>query len=78
MFRFFENRLDFYPAAEPALPPRRLVPFVWACTQGMRGLIALLTVLAALRAASDALLFALLARRWPSAFRCSCAGTFTA
>ena len=41
MFRFFENRLDFYPAGEPALPPRRLVPFVWACTQGMRGLIAL-------------------------------------
>ena len=62
MFRFFENRLDFYPAAEPALPPRRLVPFVWACTQGMRGLIALLTVLAALRAAFDALLFALLGR----------------
>ena len=62
MFRFFENRLDFYPAGEPALPPRRLVPFVWACTQGMRGLIALLTVLAALRAAFDALLFALLGR----------------
>ena len=62
MFRFFENRLDFYPAGEPDLPPRRLVPFVWACTQGMRGLIALLTVLAALRAAFDALLFALLGR----------------
>jgi len=62
MFRFFENRLDFYPAGDPALPPRRLVPFVWACTQGMRGLIALLTVLAALRAAFDALLFALLGR----------------
>ena len=40
-----------YPAAEPALPPRRLVPFVWACTQGMRGLIALLTAHRALEEA---------------------------
>ncbi|RYY81582.1 MAG: ABC transporter ATP-binding protein, partial [Comamonadaceae bacterium] len=28
-----------YPVAEPALPPKRFVAFVWACTQGLRGYI---------------------------------------
>ena len=44
MFRFFENRLPPYPAAEPQLPPTGFTAFLWSCTHGMRGWILLLTL----------------------------------
>ena len=60
MFRLFENRINPYPEAEPSLPPRRFLAFIWACTEGMRGGVAALAALAAGRAAYDAALFAML------------------
>ncbi len=62
MFPFFEKLLHPYPEAEPALPPKGFFAFVWACTRGLRGYIALLAVLSAAIAAYEAWLFALLGR----------------
>ncbi|MBG9386521.1 ABC transporter ATP-binding protein [Caenimonas aquaedulcis] len=60
MFPFFEKLLHPYPDAEPALPPKGFLPFVWACTYGIRGYIAALAVLSAGISAYEAWLFALL------------------
>ena len=62
LFRFFENRIAPYPGAEPEPPPQGFFAFVWRCTQGMRGWIALLTCTSALLAVYEALLFAILGR----------------
>ncbi|MBB3175804.1 ABC transporter ATP-binding protein [Variovorax sp. Sphag1AA] len=62
MFRFFEKRLDAYPPAEPGLPPNGFLAFVWSCTQGLRGSIALMALLTAAMSAFEALLFAILGR----------------
>jgi ATP-binding cassette subfamily B multidrug efflux pump len=60
LFRLFEKLLHPYPEAEPALPPKGFVAFVWACTRGLRGYIVLLALLSAGIAAYEAWLFALL------------------
>lgn len=62
MFRFFEKLLHPYPPAEPALPPHGLAPFLWACTQGLRGKIAAMALLTAAMSAFEALLFAMMGR----------------
>ena len=62
MFPFFEKLLHPYPEAEPQLPPKGFFAFVWACTRGLRGYIALLGLLSAGTAAYEAWLFALLGR----------------
>jgi ATP-binding cassette subfamily B multidrug efflux pump len=62
VFRFFEKLLPPYPAAEPAVPPTRFIPFLWACTQGTRGLIAAMGLLTAVISAFEAWLFAMLGR----------------
>ncbi|MGJ7509051.1 ABC transporter ATP-binding protein [Variovorax sp. GT1P44] len=62
MFRFFEKLLHPYPPAEPVLPPHGLVPFLWACTHGLRGKIATMAVLTAVMSAFEALLFAMMGR----------------
>ena len=62
MFAFFERLLDPYPRAEPTPPPTGFMAFIWACTQGVRGKIALMAVLTAAMAAFEALLFAMLGR----------------
>ncbi|MES1265651.1 MAG: multidrug ABC transporter ATP-binding protein, partial [Variovorax sp.] len=62
MFRFFEKLLPAYPATEPELPPRGLLAFLWACTQGLRGKIAAMALLTAAMSAFEALLFAMLGR----------------
>ncbi len=62
MFRIFERLLHPYPEAEPALPPQGFFEFVWACTRGLRGYIAGLSLLSASIAAYEAWLFALLGR----------------
>ena len=60
MFKYFEDRLPPYPSADPHLPPKAFMAFVWDCTRGMRGWIALLTGTSALLALYEALLFALM------------------
>ena len=62
LFPFFEKLLPPYPEAEPSLPPKGFFAFVWACTRGLRGYIALLALLSAAIAAYEAWLFALLGR----------------
>jgi len=62
LFRYFEKLLPAYPVAEPGLPPRGLLPFLWACTQGLRGKIAAMALLTAAMSAFEALLFAMLGR----------------
>jgi len=60
IFRFFENRVSPYPLSEPQIPPRGFWAFLWLCTGGMRGWIALLTVTSALLALYEAMLFAMM------------------
>ena len=62
MFRFFERLLHPYPAAEPDLPPRGFLAFLWACTAGLRGAILAMALLTAAMSAFEALLFAMLGR----------------
>ncbi len=60
MFGFFEKRVPPYPAVEPKVPPKDFFAFIWACTQGMRGWILLLTCTSALLSVYEALLFAIM------------------
>jgi ATP-binding cassette subfamily B multidrug efflux pump len=62
LFRFFEKRLDAFPPSDPPRPPDGLIAFVWACTGGLRGIIAVMALLTAAMAVFEALLFALLGR----------------
>ncbi|HYF42296.1 MAG TPA: ABC transporter ATP-binding protein, partial [Ramlibacter sp.] len=62
MFRRFERLVHPYPEAEPTLPPKGFVPFVWACTHGLRGYIAWLALLSAAVSAYEAGLFWALGR----------------
>ncbi|TFZ03118.1 ABC transporter ATP-binding protein [Ramlibacter henchirensis] len=62
MFRRFERLLHPYPEAEPALPPKGFVSFVWACTAGLRGYIGWLALLSAAISTYEALLFWMLGR----------------
>ena len=62
MFTFFETRLAPYPAAEPPLPPKAFMAFVWDGTRGLRGYVAAMAVLSAAIAVFEALLFAVLGR----------------
>jgi ATP-binding cassette, subfamily B, multidrug efflux pump len=60
LFRIFEKLLHPYPEHEPALPPKGFFKFVWACTDGLRGYIAGLSLLSAAISVYEAWLFALL------------------
>ena len=60
MFSWFERRVPPYPTAEPQVPPKGFFAFMWACTQGMRGWIGLLTATSALLAVYEAVLFAIM------------------
>ena len=62
LFQKFENLLHAYPEAEPTLPPKGFIAFIWACSRGARGFILLMAVLSGLLAAFEALLFAMLGR----------------
>ncbi len=57
MYRLFEKLLHPYPEAEPPELPRKFFPFLWACTEGTRGYLLLLTVLSAVASCWDAWLF---------------------
>ncbi|HET7528437.1 MAG TPA: ABC transporter ATP-binding protein, partial [Burkholderiaceae bacterium] len=62
MFSRFERLIFPYPEQVPERPPRGLLPFVWACTRGLRGYVALIVVLVAALGAFEALLFGMLGR----------------
>ncbi len=60
LFKYFENRLPPYPPAEPHLPPKGFMAFVWDGTQGLRGYVIAMAALSAAIAIFEALLFAVL------------------
>ncbi|MDW5444870.1 ABC transporter ATP-binding protein [Polaromonas sp. SM01] len=62
LLKRFEKLLHPYPDAEPTLPPKGFVAFIWAASQGARGYLLLLALLSAAMATFDALLFAMLGR----------------
>jgi len=62
LFRLFEKRIPPYPTSEPVLPPTGFIAFLWSCTRGMRGWIALLTLSSAALAMYEAFLFAVMSR----------------
>ncbi|MBG6071586.1 MULTISPECIES: ABC transporter ATP-binding protein [unclassified Polaromonas] len=62
LFQKFESLLHAYPEAEPTLPPKGFIAFIWACSQGARGFILGMAVLSGLLAAFEALLFAMMGR----------------
>jgi ATP-binding cassette subfamily B multidrug efflux pump len=62
LFAAFERLVQPYPEAAPPLPPRGFVPFVWACSHGLRRYIALMTLFTAAIGVFEALLFAMLGR----------------
>ncbi len=60
MLRYFEGLVSPYPDSPPSALPRGFFAFIWACTLGMRGYIAAMTVFTAAIGAFEALLFAML------------------
>src|SRR5262245_63991282 len=60
MFSRFERLIFPYPEQAPERPPRGLLPFVWACTRGLRSHVAIIVVLVAAVGAFEALLFGML------------------
>ncbi len=61
-FTAFERLVDPYPDAPPCPPPKGLLPFLWACSQGTRRYILAMMLLTAALGAFEALLFAVLGR----------------
>ncbi|HEX5125173.1 MAG TPA: ABC transporter ATP-binding protein [Rhodocyclaceae bacterium] len=62
LFSLFEKLVHPYPDAEPVSPPKGFFPFVWACTQGLRPFIVVMTLCTAIIGAFEALLFSMLGR----------------
>jgi len=60
LLQFFEKLVHPYPEAEPTLPPRRFFAFLWACTEGIRPWLLLMTLASGLIGAFEAGLFAML------------------
>jgi ATP-binding cassette subfamily B multidrug efflux pump len=60
LFAAFEKLVHPYPDIAPATPPKGFGSFLWACTEGMRGYIVLMTLLTAAIGAFEALLFSML------------------
>ena len=60
MFSRFERLVHPYPETAPVPPPRGFLPFVWACTQGLRRYIAVIAFLVALIGVFEAFLFGML------------------
>jgi ATP-binding cassette subfamily B multidrug efflux pump len=57
---WFESLVKPYPDAEPPVPPREFLPFIWSCTLGLRRYIVALALLTAVIGAFEALMFAML------------------
>ena len=57
MFKFFETRIEPFPAADPAQPPQGLWAFCWYFTKGVWPYLLTVSVLVALISALEVLLF---------------------
>ena len=65
MLAWFEKLIHPYPDAITKPPPRSFLPFIWACTKGLRRYIIGMTIATAIIGAFEALLFAMMgARTW--------------
>jgi ATP-binding cassette, subfamily B, multidrug efflux pump len=62
VLRWFENRIDPYPATIRGEFSRRLLPFLWQCGEGLRGHILAMTILTGLIGAFEAILFSMLGK----------------
>lgn len=60
MFKFFESRIDPFPDAQPVQPPNTLVAFCRHYTQGLEKYLLLMSLLTAMLAVSEALLYGIL------------------
>jgi ATP-binding cassette subfamily B multidrug efflux pump len=60
MFSRFERLVHPYPETAPVPPPSGFVPFVWACTHGLRRYIAAIALLVAVIGVFEAFLFSML------------------
>jgi len=60
LLRWFERLLNPFPPDEAPLPPKGLLPFLWACTHGSRRYLAALALLSAAVSIYEAWLFAFL------------------
>lgn len=58
IMRFFESRLNPYPADDYVLPTDGFIKFLWACTRGLRGWLLLFMGLTALTGIYESLLYA--------------------
>lgn len=60
IFDWFEKRISIYPPETPTPPRKGLLPFLWSCTDGLRGFIVALIVCTALIGGFEAYLFSML------------------
>ncbi len=60
MLSWFERRIDPYPTETPREFSRRLLPFLWQCSQGLRPYLLAMTLLTGVIGAFEALLFYML------------------
>ena len=60
MLSAFEKLVHPYPDRVPAIPPKRFLSFLWACTIGLRRYILAMTLLTAAIGAFEALLYSML------------------
>jgi len=62
VFAFFERLIHPYPEALPPVPPSGLARFIWACSQGLRRHVLLMTLLTAAIGVFEAALFGFMGR----------------
>jgi ATP-binding cassette subfamily B multidrug efflux pump len=60
VFSAFEKLVHPYPDAAPLPPPRAFLPFLWACTRGLRPYLIAMTLLTAVIGAFEAMLYSML------------------
>jgi ATP-binding cassette, subfamily B, multidrug efflux pump len=60
VFGLFERLVNPYPDTAPPAPPSGLLAFLWACTEGMRRYMLVMTLCTAAIGAFEALLFSML------------------
>jgi len=57
---WFESLIDPYPDAEPVVPPKGFMAFIWFCTNGLRRHIVAMAIFTAVIGAFEALMFAMM------------------